>query len=414
VPSRPRITSPALIFALALTVVAGAPAQETASPPATPDTYFLRTTADALNIRSRADANSHILVRVPENTILRAVGHEYGWHQVFPPAGAFSVVSSDYITRSGPDRGIVNVTSGNLRVRVGSAIHAFDPTESEVQTLLPDGTPVQILGEQDGWLRIAPPPGVYAYVSGDYVERITAADAARRGGPSLATTRPALPPTTRPSVAAEGSPTTAPAAGEPAFDGPWGQRLLLVEAAIEQMSARPLDQQSWDEHLTRLEPIAAQHEEPTVARVAAAWIDKLRDRAAAQQRLAAASEILRRSARERAERAAEIRRLEQLTGFAETQPAYAARGLFLRSAAVREIAGQAWYKLQNPLTLRLEAYLQVSERSVPDVNRVLGKYVGVDGERQDDPELGVPIIRVRKIVVLSHDPPATQPARQTR
>jgi hypothetical protein len=127
----------------------------------TAEETWLRVTAEEVYIRSRADANSLPVARVPRDTLLHAVGRDpYGWYRIQPPAGVFSLVAAEYVDRRGPSAGIVSVRSGTLRVRVGSLVRDVDPLQAEVQTLLERGAAVQIVAEQGPWLRIVPAPGV--------------------------------------------------------------------------------------------------------------------------------------------------------------------------------------------------------------------------------------------------------------
>ena len=175
-------TQTGLVAGLVLGVLAaGVPAGAQTTQPADEATpfYWLRVTADRVNLRSRADANSRIVARAVRDDVLKGVGQEYGWFRVIPPPDVYSIVSADYIETVGENRGIVRVVT-TLRVRVGSDIQPRDPLLSEVQVRLPSGAEVRILGHlDDRWLKIAPPKDVYVYVFGDYVERIDEAEAQR-------------------------------------------------------------------------------------------------------------------------------------------------------------------------------------------------------------------------------------------
>ncbi|MCK4340185.1 MAG: hypothetical protein KAY37_00490, partial [Phycisphaerae bacterium] len=75
--------------------------------------------------------------------------------------------------------------------------------------------------------------------------------------------------------------------------------------------------------------------------------------------------------------------------------------------------GQPWYKLQNPLTQRVEVYFQIEPNSPLDPRVILGKYVGIQGERRFDQKLGADVVRAKRIVVLTPDSPAaTRPTRR--
>ena len=64
---------------------AGAQAEPAAEP--TPAQYWLRVTAERVNVRSRAALNSRIIGRVNRDDVLEGRGSADGWHQVVPPAG---------------------------------------------------------------------------------------------------------------------------------------------------------------------------------------------------------------------------------------------------------------------------------------------------------------------------------------
>ncbi len=181
-----------------------------------PAFYWLKVTADRVNLRSRADLNSRIVGRVCAGELLRAVGREYGWFRIIPTEEVYSVVAADYIERTGPHTGIVRVDT-TLRVRVGSDIQPRAPLLSEVQTRLTPGSVVEVIGPLgEGWLKIRPPRGVYVYVSEDYVERISdelARELRARSSPTTGAASTA-PATARPATApaATSRPATVPAA----------------------------------------------------------------------------------------------------------------------------------------------------------------------------------------------------------
>ncbi len=382
----------------------GAGGQDAATQPAQEETW-LRVAADEVNIRSRPDANSLPVACVPRGTLLRAVGRDpYGWHRIRPPEGVFSFVAAEYVDRRSESEGIVSVRSGTLRVRVGSLVRDVNPAETEVQALLERGEVLRIVGEQGAWLKIVPPPGVSVYVAAQHVEAITDDVAARLQVPAV----PSSPPATQ----------TAPpaAADEPDLSGTWGRRLAAVEAAVAAESRKPLAEQSWTEAVAQLEPIAVQREEPAIARLAAAWIAQLEQRAAEQQAVRAADEILERAARERAQRSREQDRIERARR-AATQPAFAARGQLQRSYALEPSGATRWYRLVDPLTGRMEAYLELGAEGRDEVERLVGQYVGVRGVRRWEAALGADAVRVDEIVALppagAATQPATRPIRQT-
>ena len=374
---------------------------------------WLRVTAEEVYIRSRADANSLPVARVPRDTLLHAVGRDpYGWYRIQPPDGVFSLVAAEYVDRRGPSAGIVSVRSGTLRVRVGSLVRDVDPVQAEVQTLLERGAAVQIVGEQGPWLRIVPPPGVYVYVAAQYVEPVADDVAAGLRAIARVTTQPASQ--AAPAAQAIGRPEPA---GGPDLSGAWGQRLVAVEAAIAAESRKPLAEQSWSGAIADLRPIAAQREEPLAARLAEAWMAQLERRSAEQDAVRAAGELLQRGAREQTQYERERQRIARARQ-AATRSAFAARGELQRSLALAPREGKRWYKLVDPLTGRMEAYVEVNAGSPIDAEKFVGQYVGLRGPRRADPALGADVVQAEEIVGLPPAGPATravtQPTRQTR
>jgi hypothetical protein len=376
----------------------------------TTDGYWLRVTGESVNLRSRPDTNSIPLARVERGTLLWAVGSEFGWHKVVPPEGTFCYVAAAYVERRGPTEGVVTVTTGTLRVRVGSLVRSVDPATSDVLTTLPPGTRVTILGVEGSWLRIAPPPGVFAWIQ-DALVTIVDAETAARLLASGATTRP-VPPAARVADVPPASRPAVPTTTSPDLSGTWGQRLLAVEAQIEAEAARPVLERAWEVLLEQLRPIAAQQEDATAARLAAAWMRDLEDRIAARDALRAAQDVERQSAPQRAQRERELQRLEQARQRTTTRPAWAVCGILLPSLAVGARDGQRTFKVQDPITWKVLAYLELDPEAKVDPEPLLGRYVGISGVRRTDPALGADVVRVSEIVNLEASP-ASQPARPT-
>lgn len=388
--------SASLLGLLALGAQAEPPTTTSApAPDADAPVAWVRVTADRLNVRSEPDLNSLVVARVHEGTLLKSVRQTFGWHAVVPPVGVFSLVHKDYIDRRGNDEGVVSVRSGKLRVRVGSLIQPRAPEQCPVQILLERGTRVKILDvHDDDWLRIAPPDGVHVYVHGDYVEAIPADQARRLIAEATGDVRAAVT-------------TTQPVGGETA--GPWARKLQTIENAIAEEAARPILARQWQPLIERLEPIADQREEPLPARVSRAWIEKLERRVAEQTALREAEAILRRSARQRAVYEQEMERIEEMRRAARNQPTFVARGILLRSYAVEDNEQHRWFKLQDPLTRMLEAYVQVDRSRELDLEGYLGRYVGLSGVRRFDPDLGADVVQTHGLTVLRARVPATQP-----
>jgi len=413
-PARLLVTTGMALGLLASIAAAQQPTTQPASEP-----YWLRVTANRLNVRSLPDTNSVVVARVEQNTVLRAVSNAYGWHRVLPPEGAFSLVAAKYISRTDETEGIVATQSGRLRVRVGSLVEQRDPLQNEVQTTLERGTKVRIIGQQGDWLRIAVPAGVCMYVSGDHVEKISA-EVARHLRVTQAS-KPAKPdsvpppPASQPVATSQPAPTSRPSPG-PEFRNEWGRKLAVIEADIMTEAKRPVLDRRWSGMVKRLRPVADQREQPTIARLAAAWIADLEQRIVDQNALRAVQEVEQRGHRERARHERELERIRRLREQAggTRQTAFAARGVLVRCFEVGRKDGRHWYKLQDPTTQRTVVYLDIDTSAGVDPEKHRGHQVGVTGTRQRVQSLGADAVRVRKIVPLQTNTPASRPARDPR
>jgi len=395
-------TSPALAQSAtgSATVLPESPAETTQAG------YWLRVTAERVNVRSRADLNSRIVGRVNRDDVLEGRGSEHGWHKIVPPPGVFSLVAAQYIDRVGENRGLVKVDT-LLRVRVGSDIQPRDPMLSEVQTRLEPDAEVRILGGLDGgWLKIVPPDGVCVYISGDYVEQVTAEVADR-----LRAAKPAAAVAARPASGEPTEPTTQPAE-QPDLSGPWGVRLAPVLESIEAEQRKPSDGQAWEPFVIRLRPIAEQLEEPQVARLAAAWLEKTESRIKQQAVAREAGQVARRAERDRARHARELEEIRRAKDERRARPEFDARGVLRPSFAVPAGPYGLRYKLQDPFTHKVSAYVEFPTELGVDVTTCVGKYVGVRGEEQTIEGVSVSILRVTRLTVLNPDRPAAAPARE--
>lgn len=363
-----------------------------------PAHYWLRVTGERVNVRSRADVNSRLVGRVDRDDALEAVGEEYGWHRIVPPAGVYSLVSTPYIDQLSDDRGIVNVDT-TLRIRVGSDVQPRDPMLSEVQARLERGAEVRILGQLDAqWLKIVPPEGVYVYVSGDFVEHVSAEVAAR-----LKAAKPTPAPTSAPAVA------TSQPVEPPGLAGPWGRKFSEVSDAIKAEQAKSIENQEWTAIIEQLTPIAKQREEPRVAELATGWTGRIERRMTERDALLKARGIAERGEAKAAEHEEKLEDIEAERKTAKPERGFHARGVLRPSFAL--VAGPYGmrYKLQDPFTRRVEAYVEFPPQLGIDVRACVGKYVGIRGTKQTVAGVKVTVLRVNHLTVLNPERPQESP-----
>jgi len=126
-------------------------------------------TASSLNVRSGMGTNYSRIGSLQKNATVTIVETKNGWHKIKYGSG-YGYVHGDYIkiTSSGGGgssstrTGVVNATGLNLRTGKG--------TNYSIIRVLPRGTKVQILSDEDTWLQVKTSDGKIGYVHGQYIK----------------------------------------------------------------------------------------------------------------------------------------------------------------------------------------------------------------------------------------------------
>ena len=154
--------------------------------------------ADAVYVRSGAGDNYYPTMKLNTGTEVTVVGVKFDWLKILPPQGSFCYVAKAFVDKGAGDVGTVN--REDVNVRAGSALNAMKTT---VQGKLSSGQQVKIVGDQDEYYKIAPPPDAYVYVKKDFVKFVKAMPQVAQGssektgaadaGPPLAQKEPTTP-----------------------------------------------------------------------------------------------------------------------------------------------------------------------------------------------------------------------------
>src|SRR4051794_649725 len=251
----------------------------TAAPdvPNAPFNFVGEVTGGNVYVRSGPSDSYYPTAKLSKGTRITVRGTKFNYLKIEPPQGSFSYVGKAYVERRG-DGGVGRVTTA-ANVRTGSELN---PMKTTVQTKLDAGTDVKIVGEQEEYYKIEPPPGAYLYVQKDFVapvERIhTEGDAVatnaqpQQGQPRTAEHTAPAPdstgatgaiaeaatrgqgepsaadaPTTGQSIA-NGSPTAPPSASQPAAGTATADaRFEKIEGDFEAANQRPVIDQPVEE-----------------------------------------------------------------------------------------------------------------------------------------------------------------------
>lgn len=129
-----------------------------------------RITGNDVLVRSGPGTDYYQCGKLFKADTVQVTREEGGWSQIVPPAGSFSWVHMQYvcISLNDPTQGMI--TGDEVPVYAGSDLIA--PIHSTTrQAILRRGDRIRLLGpEQDGYLKIACPPGAALWVSSRYVE----------------------------------------------------------------------------------------------------------------------------------------------------------------------------------------------------------------------------------------------------
>src|SRR5215208_1087785 len=115
-------------------------------------------------VRSGPSDSYYPTAKLSKGTRITVRGVKFDYLKIEPPPSSFSYVGKAYVERRGDGTKGRVTTAAN--VRTGSELNSMKTT---VQSKLEAGTDVNILGEQEEYFKIEPPPGAYLFVKKDFV-----------------------------------------------------------------------------------------------------------------------------------------------------------------------------------------------------------------------------------------------------
>jgi hypothetical protein len=349
---------------------------------------------DNVYIRSGAGENDYPVLKLNRNDRVVVVGSKFDWLKILPPEGTFCLVGKAWVNKRGDGSiGRVRDDAPNaVNVRIGSTLN---PIMMRVAMQLKGGEDVKILGDQDEYFKIAPPPGAFVYVHKRFVDPVQRVDVSTENGTTEVKPSdtvkidptPALPDVEPPRGASpeapggvaggrETPPTTAPAPSATAkaqvdFD--------QLEARFEDAGKLPIEQQPLDELLSGYKSVAGNKELPSsILQTAELRIRGLNIR---KEALAQYLEV-KKMQTDMAEKVMPLEAEEDEIAqrLKETQVTrYTAVGT-LRSSAI-PFNGRPLYRLTDPASGRTVIYVLSND---PTIAKNEGAFVGIRGTITDD------------------------------
>jgi uncharacterized protein YgiM (DUF1202 family) len=336
-------------------------------------------------LRSGPGEEWYATEKLPQGSAVTVVGIKFDWLKITPPSDAFCYVSKLYVDRRG-DGSIGRVTHPNINVRAGSATTAV---KSTVLAQLNVGDEVKILGEEDEYYKIAPPPGAYLYVNKQFIDPVkaVAVNASAKSPDVVIADAPATQPA---ETLATDTPTTQPTAQAPA--GPTPEELATtqfdaLETEFAAASQKPLEEQPAADLAKRYEALTKNTALPAADQQTAGFrLAVLKVRLDAQARLADLHKSDDAAAQQAKLLTTERDELQKRLD-ANQVTLYAAVGQ-LETSSLQFGAGTL-YRLVDPATGRTLIYLRGQDA---DAVKLMGQFVGVRGDPIIDERLNVKVI----------------------
>jgi uncharacterized protein YgiM (DUF1202 family) len=385
-------------------------------------------TGNDVYVRSGPSANHYPVCKLNAGHRIAIVGDSGEWFEINPPEEIFSFISGDYVDTPDDRFGVVN--GNNVRVRAASVLPEFSKLKYVVQTKLPKGAEVTILGrDPDGFLRIKPPAGTSVWVNRAYVETIPdarsdAAGHAPKSQPASAndpTGAASQPPRQRNStddekvnrsagtqVRASQVPTGSTLTTAP----PTRQRKQLeeIDSAARAELGKTVAERRFDPLIKRYQVLAEQETDDFARRYAQTRIEQLRSMATLVETV--------RKMRKLGNQADSKRRkfLADRAGIREMLPPIPrgldAQGELRASALYPPGSFPCRYRLVDPTgpTERTIGYVEIPPDSGIEIDNFVGRYVGVRASAKRLHAGGVnpvPIYVAGELILLQ---PATESA----
>lgn len=388
-----------------------------------------RIKGDNVYIRSGSHQNYYPVTKLNRGDPVTVVGSQYGWMEILPPAGTYSLIDKTYVDGSG-DSGTVNE---ECWVHAGSNL---DDRKYAKQVKLRKGDQVRILGETpDGaFYKIEPPKGAHLWVKGDFVEGVTgavgeepAARAPERVAPGELNLDGDVPQATGGARSTAGGIATEPSdAARPGRsvtrtvrrnDKPgaakatekYQTQIDLIEAEMAEIRGKPGNEEGYRKIVSKLQPIADQQEDEVASLYATARIKQIQGYLDAQ-------EGLRRIDRLREEAIANADRLAaERARIPKPRPGtpgdeIVVKGEIRVSTIYEGTAGRAkrWRVVErgSGFSARTLAYIELPPGSPINPVDYYGKYIGIRASARQvlsDANPPIPIYTVSEIVVLDAD-----------
>jgi DNA-binding transcriptional regulator YdaS (Cro superfamily) len=350
-----------------------APVEKSPKPVVEKPIFVGEVTANDVYVRSGPSRNHYPVIKLSAGTHITVYSVENGWCKIAPPTGAFSVMHKNFIDRGATDNeGVVNGSA--VWVRAGSKLSS---ELSSRQLKLNRGARVTILGPHNqDFVRIVPPPGARLYISEQFVARA-------KGSPSAST--PVAPAAftgtdKTPAKHAAGQESSTPAALPPA-SAAVREELGQADAALDAEMEKPITHRDYAHLIAMFKPLVDQDVDAYARAYAKTRIAQLERATETQTSLRELRDLRDEISKDRNDATRQRSAIKP-----PPRPiggGFDATGMLRISMAYNSAAGPRRYRLMSTDTDRPRTigYVEIPRGADLDIDRYLGRKVGVRGEK---------------------------------
>jgi uncharacterized protein YgiM (DUF1202 family) len=353
--------------------------------------YMAEIKGNDVYIRSGAGTNYYDCGKFKDGDVVKVVATQHGWSRISPPPGSFSWISKQYVDvdPNAPETG--TVTGDAVRVYAGSG-HVKPLYSTTLQGKLNRQEKVKLLGEEKGgYLKIAPPPFAYLWVSSKFTSPIDEPIQPITTSPVTPVPVAPVPDTPQPK---EPKALTEPATAAVTPPPDALQQYNDLENKIKAERQKPIDQQNYTVIRADLKKLAADKTAGKAARYAEYSLKHLERCELAQQvnkKVTAQNEqlddILKKINNARDKKLAQFPDLGQ----------YDAIGVLMVSAEYSAEKHHRHYRIVDDAGKTVCYALPVGAAQNLNLRNMVGKKVGITGEIKPHPQSTGAIVEFTRI-----------------
>jgi len=349
--------------------------------------YTAEVIGDDVNIRSGPGTDYYTCGKLSKGDMVEVVNKQFSWSRIVPPAGSFSWISMQYVSKD-PDNPNIGIVTGDI-VRAWAGSDTLEPVRSEtLQLKLNRGHKVKLLGEnKDDYYKIAPPDGAYLWVSTQFIKPFVKAAVVK----TVEDANDVEPKEVDPNK------TTVVVEPNDSVEEEMLKKYRALEKTLRAERAKPIDKQDYTSIKKALTEIANNKEAGGAARNSKFVLKQIGRLelilVICKQSQLQDTELQKTQTRIDKARTARLEALKKLGRFAVI-------GQFKSSNIYGPEAELKHYRIVDKSYKTICYALPSDETAKTDLSKLIGKKVGLVGKIESHPATGGALVRFTEIIEL--------------